>query len=111
MLEILEEIDGMIEHYKENPSLEAFNVCFGMEQAKHIIHKHMNDGWISVEERLPEDGTYLCTLLGKLAGQDEPFTGMCGIEKGVWDEEGSVIAWQPLPEPYRPERSKDGQAD
>lgn len=57
--------------------------------------------WIPVEERLPEDGTYLCTFDGELCGLDEPFTGMCGIENGRWDEEGCVIAWMPLPEPYR----------
>ena len=65
----------------------------------------INDGWISVEERLPEDGTYLCTFKGELCGIEEPFTGMCGMENGVWDEPGYVTAWQPLPEPYRPERS------
>ena len=59
--------------------------------------------WIPVEERLPETGTYLCTLDGELCGIDEPFTGMCGIENGKWDEEGCVIAWMPLPEPYREE--------
>ena len=58
------------------------------------------DGWIPVEERLPEDGTYLCTFTGDLVGQEEPFTGMCGIENGIWDEPDCVIAWQPLPEPY-----------
>lgn len=57
--------------------------------------------WIPVEERVPEEGTYLCTLDGELCGLDEPFTGMCGIENGRWDEEGCVIAWMPLPEPYR----------
>ena len=87
---------------------------------KDIIRKHLsrekapeiarcsrdNDGWISVEERLPEDGTYLCTLAGELCGIEEPFTGMCGIENGIWDEPDCVIAWRPLPEPYRPERSE-----
>ena len=62
-----------------------------------------NSGWIPVEERLPEDGTYLCTLDGELCGIDEPFVGMCGIENGKWDEEGCVIAWQPLPAPYKGE--------
>ena len=28
------------------------------------------------------------------------FTGMCGIENGMWDEPDCVIAWMPLPEPY-----------
>lgn len=48
----------------------------------------MEQRWISVAERLPEDGTYLTTLDGELVGQEEPFTGMCGIENGKWDEDG-----------------------
>lgn len=56
--------------------------------------------WIPVTERLPEDGYYLATLDGELVNQKEPFTGMCGIENGKWDDEGCVIAWMPLPEPY-----------
>lgn len=31
----------------------------------------------------------------------EAFTGMCGFENGKWDEDGMVIAWMPLPEPYK----------
>lgn len=65
------------------------------------ILKALRTEWIPVEERLPEDGTYLCTLDGELCGLDEPFTGMCGIENEKWDEEGCVIAWMPLPEPYQ----------
>ncbi len=64
---------------------------------------YANDDWIPCSERLPEDGTYLCTLDGELVGEQEPFTGMCGIENGKWDEEGCVIAWKPLPEPYKGE--------
>lgn len=56
-----------------------------------------------MDERLTEDGTYLCTLDGELCGIEEPFTGMCGIENGIWDEPDCVIAWRPLPEPYKPE--------
>lgn len=59
------------------------------------------NGWIPVSERLPEDGTYITTLDGELVGQEEPFTGMCGIENGKWDEEDCVIAWMHLPEPYK----------
>ena len=57
--------------------------------------------WSPVTERLPEDGYYLATLDGELVGQEEPFTGMCGIENGKWDDEDCVMAWMPLPEPYR----------
>lgn len=67
------------------------------------IVEQTNAGWIPVEERLPEeDGTYLCTLDGELCGIEEPFTGMCGIEDGIWDEPDCVLAWRPLPDPYRP---------
>lgn len=59
------------------------------------------NGWIPVSERSPEDGTYITTLDGELVGQKEPFTGMCGIENGKRDDEGCVIAWMPLPEPYK----------
>ena len=50
---ILEEIDETIERYKENANMEAVDICYGMEVAKKIIRKHMNDGWNSVgDERL-----------------------------------------------------------
>lgn len=103
---ILEEIDEMIDGYRKNPDLITENItdfCYGLIRAKDIIRRHMNDGWIPVEERLPEDGTYLCTLTGELCGIDEPFVGMCGIENGIWDEPDCVLAWMPLPEPHHSE--------
>ena len=39
---ILEEIDEMIERYKENPRLEVVDICCGLNQAKRIILKHMS---------------------------------------------------------------------
>ena len=75
----------------------------GLEPAEVLQLKKESEErrWIPVTERLPEDGYYLATLDGELVGQEEPFTGMCGIENGQWDDEGCVIAWMPLPEPYR----------
>ena len=75
---------------------EWLEECFDLVEDKNVEQR-----WIPVAERLPEDGTYLTTLDGELVGQEEPFTGMCGIENGKWDEDGCVIAWMPLPEPYR----------
>ena len=61
-----------------------------------------NDRWVPVEERLPEDGeTVLCTdgayiyLTEYDADWDAAFGDMDGI-----------TAWQPLPEPYRPEKGE-----
>lgn len=106
---ILEEIDKAEENYCHKKLSPMFlrGVCSMYADAKQVIRTHMdevnNNGWIPVSKQLPEDGTYLCTFDGELLGIDEPFTGMCGIENGKWDEEGCVIAWRHLPEPYCPE--------
>ena len=71
------------------------------KMAKELAELRQQNRWIPVSEGLPEDGTYICTLDGELCGIDEPFTGMCGIENGVWDEPNCVIAWRLLPEPYK----------
>ena len=101
---ILEEITKEQNSYEAD---HAWNYSKGLEYAKEIVRQHMseieNDNWIPCSERLPEDGTYLCTLDGELVGEQEPFTGMCGIENGKWYDEGCVIAWKPLPEPYKGE--------
>ena len=69
-----------------------------------------NDGWIPVEERLPEEaGTY---IINALTGERNIVTfakwqnrykrfDMTGA-RTYW----KIIAWCPLPEPYRPERSE-----
>ena len=116
---ILEEIDETIERYKENANLEAVDICYGMKVAKKIIRKHMNDGWIPVEERLPtmeeyqkDDGRFILDDGNRrCAGYFNVYTGrfysyqhitqyMAELHENNW-----VIAWQPLPEPYHPERS------
>ena len=110
---ILEEIDQEVKEYMEIDFGDEYNAGIKdmAKMAKKIIRKHMNDGWISVDERLPEDGTYLGTLDGELGGFEEPFTGMCGIENGRWDEPDCVIAWRTLPAPYRPERSDNNDGE
>ena len=124
---ILEEIDETIERYGENPYIDGkvTDICYGLNIAKDIIRKHMNDGWIPVEERLPEEyGEYLATIVpsaGYLWAKRiiANFSDLMGIVKkpifytgevGKIDFEDitdMVIAWRPLPEPYRPERSEE----
>lgn len=76
-----------------------------------------NDGWISVEERLPENNKLVIVWARSTAcGADEWSLGSC--DRGFWvlgSYGGSLIfpsqleavAWRPLPEPYRPERSEE----
>lgn len=102
MLEkILKEIEQRVKHYRDNNPGDFVDVCAGLRQAEAIIHKHMNDGWIPVEERLPKDDRYVlvCDVRGAmdLAWWDGKrwWTGFSHA-----DIARDVIAWQPLPDPY-----------
>ena len=92
------------------------------ERAKEIIRKHMNDGWISVEERLPmrtldekinESYQKYLVFIDGVDGWDIDIAVYNFWNDKKWREahDGygeieNVIAWRPLPEPYRPERSE-----
>lgn len=108
---ILEEIKEILEDNKvsELNSDGTIDKCvidakLAWDYIKDIIRKHMNGGWIPVEERLPDnnENVLVTTDMGLIA------SGY--IEHGTWitDQEPDYpIAWRPLPEPYRPERSEE----
>lgn len=82
---------------------KAWEHC--LDRVVGIIRKHMNDGWIPVEERLPDnnENVLVTTDMGLIA------SGY--IAHGTWitDQEPDYpIAWRPLPEPYHlePETEK-----
>ena len=79
-----------------------------------IIHSHMdeaeNDGWIPVEDGLPEEGEEVEVTIEEMA---DSAGGMRYYTKTAWVQEERwvikrnpcnprVIAWRPLPEPYKP---------
>ena len=113
---ILEEIDETIERYGENPYIDekVTDLCYGLNIAKDIIRKHMNDGWIPVEERLPEEKVspesqdfyeYQVTAnfgFGESVRTYKYGNGHWWHGPGIVDE--YVVAWREHPEPYRPER-------
>ena len=105
------------EHYIHPQDRRFVEEVVLLDDVEKIIRKHMNDGWISVEERLPEvdEDTeetiedddcpeYIVTIRGASESTTLKYN-----PDGTWfDENGciyDVIAWRPLPEPYRPERS------
>ena len=83
------------------------DVVKGLSIAKSIIRKHMNDDWISVDERLPEDDRMVLVTCQTKKGIRSVNRAYC--DGAFWHGSGSmsgVIAWRPLPDPYRPERSE-----
>ena len=68
--------------------------------------KKSNAGWIPVEDRMPDES------LNSVIGWDEYRERRCFVQYygGRWilgnGEPVNIIAWRPLPEPYRPERSE-----
>lgn len=95
--------DGTIDKYSLNP-------WHTWKDIEEVIRKHMNDGWIPVEARLPEERInpitndfYEYQVTAKFGeiidirhykfGRGHWWHGPAIVDK-------YVIAWQPLPEPY-----------
>lgn len=94
----------------------------GLLEAHDIIRKHMNDGWIPVEERLPEVDVDIAETFEDddcpeynvtIRGASESTTLKYSPDGTWFDQNGyvyDVIAWRPMPEAYRQE-SKTEQSD
>ena len=109
-------VGQMIEHYMSDLTpqqikdmqfclREKSRECAELRRELQELKDKKNDGWIPVEDRLPEDGkTVLCTdgeyvyLTEYDADLDAPFGDIDGIAH-----------WQPSPEPHHPERSEDNE--
>ncbi len=117
--EIINKIEREIELRKNMPhNYEQADICYGLNRAKDIVSAMSEPRWIPVGERTPgEDGDYLVTLVtpGFLRGQ--PYTNwLCWDANGqewtdmdgdIVPEQDMVVAWRPIPEPYRPEALRE----
>lgn len=113
--------DGVFEEYDDTYDFTIH--CESEEEQEEVLNK-LNWRWIPVSERLPEDGIYLVTV-ERIAGEPRIETKSfaknlyrvddfafyhkhkCGwydydSEYGYW-EDTNVIAWMPLPQPYKAE--------
>lgn len=107
---VKQEADAYEECYKDCGECEAYNkekyhcpkFCKVIKETVKEIEENHND-WIACSERLPKYGEVVmcyCTNSG--------ITISCITHKGVKPSKSvrfgqhSVIAWQPLPEPYQP---------
>lgn len=128
---ILEEIDETIERYGTNPYIDVkvTDLCYGLNIAKDIIRRHMNDGWIPVDEKMPEESeefndvydpvtlAVIDTEWYKISDivqvtvydrdEEKYFTYVDNTYNGEWVtfnlDNFKVIARKPLSEPYNPE--------
>lgn len=108
---ILKDIDREVEEYMEIDFGDEYNAGIKdmAKMAKKIINKHMNDGWIPMEERLPIPNKEIWVTAkrnGNVFTSTDTMT-----EKGYfWNyEKENILAWKEkelIPEPYRPERSE-----
>ena len=103
---LLKETEQLVNMHYEDDSVKTIILRNLRDIRKHVSGKDTgvptNDGWIPVEERLPAEGeeVLITTDVGLIA------TGYIHCCEWITDQEPDYpIAWRPLPEPYRPERS------
>lgn len=140
----MQELEKILEEIEEGTytfELLGREVDFvAIDWVRDIIRKHMNDGWVSVDERLPENAKHkgalcpryqLMTKYGVTEGWYNPdleswyiliwfmteryLDSEIDFERGTWpkivrcenkvnDRYSIVMAWRPLPEPYKPKQ-------
>lgn len=78
----------------------------GLLGARKIICKHMNDGWIPVEDHLPNHLLDCEVTLHNGSRSIARYVESDGCWMDHNDFFSNVIAWKEPSEPYRPERSE-----
>ena len=87
--------------------------CDAGRRIEKIIRKYMDDGWISVEEKVPDSGIYIflsftnftLPMIGRYKKDSDGGAFYIGDEEETCvSQDLYVNAWRPLPGPYHPER-------
>lgn len=117
MQEVFEKIIEKLKIERKSYEAEhAWNYAKGLEYAEEIVKQaatECNNGWIPVEDRVPERNKPVLVYAESrtISGGIITMVGVC--DKGFWfiqngvDTLGfpcrdyKVIAWHPLPEPYQ----------
>ena len=124
----MQELEKILEEIKAHRNFASecgnFNVASAFELCVEIIRKHMNDGWIPVEERMPEKNEYFVDTSSnkefpngyyrrlEIAYMTDTVEYIHGYYDGhKWMDEyldaiKNVVAWR-IHEPYRWERRRD----
>ena len=99
--ELLEEIFAITS--KQEIDTNDRRVLYALSCAMKNRYENDVPKWIPVSERLPEDGKYMVTIHG-YTWNGKTFTSVSVAEciGKLWVGNNGVIAWMPLPEPYKP---------
>ena len=111
--------EGIVSKHMDDSKTVEFDFnkvkSFDCQCGRHYVNTY-NDGWIPVEERLPEQGNYILLSfdnfsLADIGRYEVDDDGGGAFYPGDEDTSYSSIgffvnAWRPLPEPYRPKESK-----
>ena len=104
---ILERLEKERRILSENNIQQAIALNFAKGIVQEVAEEY-KDGWIPCRERLPEEyGDYLVWWTDITRGQYyeiveyEPDNGWIGEIPQAFEGKYSVIAWQPLPEPFK----------
>ena len=99
-----EDMKNAIECMKE---CEQYRALGTVEELKEAREKQLKTDWIPCEERLPsEAGCYLVTTDGRY--NDIVDIAFYNAEDEVWYKASKILAWQPLPQPYKKEGAENG---
>ena len=104
----MQELEKILEEIEEigNIQFQSYTKpLIAVEDVIKIIRKHINDGWIPVGERLPEDDRMVLVTCQTKKGIRS--VNRAYYDGAFWHGSGSmsgVIAWRPLPEPCRLEQ-------
>lgn len=115
-MELIQNKDGTFSAYDDTYDVTIH--CETEEERKKVIERLESTNWIPANERLPEeDGRYLVTfkygikvcmvgygsckrtVLGYPIGH-----GWYSLEEAQYYAEDSIIAWMPLPNPYKEDK-------
>ena len=92
-------IDGKISIQRSNGAEVYYDEAVPVEYLKRLPSAQPEPHWIPVTERLPEaSGLYLVSVKND---HERRYSKTAWFEKDVWFARQDVIAWMPLPEPYK----------
>lgn len=101
-----------------NTVRELLDDCQEAKNTLSFIAENLSDTirpkkqkWFETKKINPDkDGFYLVTCDGEICGEEKPFTTIGEFANGKWiddtEEYQCIIAWMPMPEPYKTKGGK-----